>query len=357
MEKISRRQLHLIGIAYALDTTMITLPGQVIGSAKMDAWLSYLLAAGLIALSLWFVSRVMNRFPDQDMFGVLIAKLPIVGKLFAMLYILFFFFILIRDIRIITDFANITLLPMTPLMAIGLLVSLTILFIARGGIEILARMTELWLPLLLLGVLTIPIGLLREFDFRFLAPVLDGGFVPPLTGGWYLAAYLGEVIALPFLFSNSTFRFRDGMVALATGSGALLLLHYYALLSLGEHIPGGMLYPTYEMVRQIRVTDFLDRFDLPLVALYMPTMLTKIAYSLYFVCHGLQRIAPSLEAKIVVTPVSVLALVCSFWFFSNSVQIMNLNRTWPVLALLFEFVLPLLLFAWVSFGKGKRLNV
>lgn len=348
MERISSRQLTFIGAAYVLDATLISVPSQIIGVAQMDAWLSYIIAGSVILFSIWILSKVMSRFPEQDLFKAMINRLPIAGRGISLLYVLFFFIILARDIRMVTDFVNLALLQRTPIVVIALFVILTVIIIARGGVEILARMTELWFPLLFVVVILISLAIFREFEYKFLRPFFEYGVGPSFKGGWYAVSYVGEVIALPLIFSNRTFQFKHGCIALFLGLFVLILLNFYTILTLGTNIPEMTLYPTYEMVRQLRVTDFLDRFDLPIVGVWLPTMLTKIAFSLYIVCHGIKRILPNVSAKIAATPFGILAFVCSFWFFESAIQLYNLNRIWPAFALVFELFIPILLFAFLK---------
>lgn len=354
MERISGRQLILIGIAFTLDSTLVNVPSQVIEAARMDAWLSLLAAALVLTLTMWLISKVMDRYPGKDLFEVMIGAVPFVGKGLALLYTAFFMFILARDVRMIVDFTNITLLPKTPIMLISILIVFTVFIIARGGVEILARMTEIWLPVFIVTIFIMPVTLFRDFDVSYLQPMFAGGIAKPaFEGGWYLVAYIGEVTALPLIFANNAYKFKYGFKALWFGTGLLLLIHYYIILVLGIKFPLRVLYPTYELVRQIRVTDFLDRLDLPLVGIYLPAMITKIAYSLYIVCHGLKRVFPQLSAKQLTMPFAMLAYVCSYWFFSNAVQLTAFNRVWPFIALLYVFVIPLLLFA----AARKRIEI
>jgi hypothetical protein len=69
--------------------------------------------------------------------------------------------------------------------------------------------------------------------------------------------------------------------------------------------------------------------------------------------HGLSRVFPSLSSKQITMPVGVLAFVCSFWFFKNSLQLLNLNRIWPAFALIFELFLSLLLFMIMRSKEGS----
>ncbi|MCI3921616.1 endospore germination permease [Paenibacillus sp. TRM 82003] len=341
---VSSRQLLFIGVGYTLNTTLISLPSQVIAIARMDAWLAYIIAALPIAVSIWLFSLVSRKYPGKDMFEILKERAPVVGRTIGAVYILFFFYILVRDLRMLTDFVNILLLQTTPLMIISLLIVATTILMARAGFEVICRLIEIWLPVLFGVMLLIPVALFREFEYKFFQPFFEYGLYAPMKASWYIVAYFGEVVALPFLLVGQTFRAKTGLLALGFGTAAMVLLTFYTILSLGTFIPSRVLYPTYEMVRHIRITDFLDRFDLPIVGLYLPTMLTKIAFSLYFVCHGLERLVPNYSSRDAAVPFGFLAFVCSFWFFRNVVSVFTFNSSWPYFAIPIVLLLPPLIY-------------
>ena len=155
---------------------------------------------------------------------------------------------------------------------------------------------------------------------------------------------MGELLVLPFVFNRRVFTFRTGVYALSIGTFLLTLLILFNILVLGVHISTRFMYPNHELTRQIRLTDFLDRFDLLLVSIWASAMFTKIGFSVYVVCLGIKRCLPSASEKLLVSPIMVFSMVCSFWFFENSIQLLNLNHTWPALSIVIQFGLPLLLY-------------
>lgn len=341
---ITRRQILMLGLALALDAAVVSLPNQMINLAKMDAWLSYIAAMFVILVGLWFLSRSAARFPGKDLFEALVLRFPIVGRLLSLLIIVFLFYIVVRDVRVLTEFVSITLLPNTPLVMISMLIVLCIVFISRRGPAVIGRMTELWVPLLILFLLSIPFFLFPEFESHYAFPMFYEGLGPPLLGTWYALGYIGELAILPFLFASGRYRFREGFLSLALGTILLVLVHFYLILAMGVHVAGKMLFPLYETVRLIRVTDFLDRFDLPLLLVYLPVVITKASFIMYAVMHGLKRVVPVLSMKELVFPFGVWVFVCSFWFFENSVQLFNMNRVWPVYVIFCTVLIPGLLF-------------
>lgn len=347
MERISGRQVVLIGAVLASAAPLVTMQSQIYAVAQHDAWLFFIPAALLGMLMLWLTASVTRRFPEQDLYSALISRSPILGRLIAVGYILFFLFILARDLRMLTDFVGITLLPNTPVLILAVLVGLCAIGGARGGLEILARMTESFGPTYFLVGALLPLVLLKDFSLQYFQPIIAEGILRPIKGAWVPIAYLGEIVALPLICPPKLFTLRRGLYGFLLGTGLVALLTALGQGVIGHLILERSLYPAYELVRQVRVTDFLDRLDLFFVGIYMPVLLTKIAYNLHVVCHGMQRVASGVSAHLIATPMGLLGVVCSLWFFPTTVQVVHLNRSWPVLALFFQLVIPLLLFAFL----------
>jgi len=344
MERISAYQAGLIGVVCVVAITAIHVPAQMMAFAKQHIYLSCLAGALVSAFSLWLLSRVSFRFPQHDLFEALITRFSAFGRIISFSYLLFFFFVLVRDIRVVTDFTNLFMLQRTPVIVLALLYVISAVLIARGGIEILARMTELFVPIMIILALFFPLLLAKFVNFAAFQPLLDVDWTGVGLGTWYVIPYIGEIILLPFLFVKQTFRARHGLSGLFLGTFLLLIVLVMELLVLGVEITPRMLFPTYALARQIEITDFLDRLDLFMFSLYLPTVMIKISYSLYFICHGLRRVVPRIDAKVVAAPVGLLAMSCSFWFFRSIVGVINLQHLWTGVALIFILVIPLLLF-------------
>jgi spore germination protein len=252
----------------------------------------------------------------------------------------------------VSDFVNIHLLQKTPLMVIAAMVMLTVIFIARGGVEMLARMTELYLPLLFIVVLTLPLLTAKEFEFRYYKPIFETGISGVLQGGYLALSYVCEIMLLPFFLPRKTFRLRSGLIGMGVGVFFLTLLIALNIITLGPHIASRFMYPNIELIRQIRITDFLDRFDIAIVSIWLPSIITKIGYLLYICCHGIKRMMPGVSAKQITTAVGMLAMICSFWFFENTIQLIRVNYVWPVVAILFAVVLPVMMLAFLKPKKA-----
>jgi len=341
-QQLSTRQVILVGAMYTFDSTLISVQSQSVTYAKQHVWLAHVLPFIVMLIVIAMLAKLLARHPGQNLFAILDQARPVVGKPFILLFVLFFLLVIVRDLRSISEFVNISLLPKTPIYMIASIVAMTVSLISRSGIIVLARMTEVFGLTLAVVLLTLPLIMANDFAWLNMLPLARVDYGGVLMGSWYLFSYIGEIVALAFLCTSSSLTFKSGAYAMALGTGLLVILSLLGVLVLGVPLMGRMLYPNYELVRHIHLTDFLDRLDLPLVGLWLPTMFVKIGYSLVVVCLGLRRLIPHGSGKALVAPVGFLSFGLSFWFFENSIQVYNFNRTWTSIAIVFEVLLPLL---------------
>jgi spore germination protein len=344
VEKNTPRQIVLLGVTYLINLTIVIMPGQLINSAHQHSYLSFLPAGAVVLIMLFVLTRSSLRFPGQDLFQSLSSRFPFIGRGIVTLYILFFFWVMVRDIRTMTDYTNIVLLPITPILIIALCITATAVYVARGGAKTIISITELYGPIVMVNLCIIPIIAVRDFDFGLMRPALFVNWRNVSEGSWYIVAYLGQLLILPFIFSGKDYKFKYGLYSMLISLGFLMILTVMPILVLGVEVSERATYPVYDLVRELRITDFLDRFDLILAAMWYPSTLLNIAISLYIVCYGLKTVIPSVSGKMMAAPVGLFAYSCAFWFYENSVQLALFNRVWTLIALLFIVVLPLLIF-------------
>lgn len=353
-QAVTHRQLILLVMLLSITTTLIQPHAQAIYYAEQHAYLSYIPVFLVMISVLWMLSRVQRRFPNQDLFESLVVRHPFMGRVTALLYIMFFLFIFARDIRLIGDYVSITLLETTPISIIILTLMVMAVFIVRGGLGSLIGMSELYITLFLLNSIIVPFMLIQQIDLDNLMPYFDIDMGGVGKGSWYLMSFFGEMVALPFVVKGSDFRFKSVFWGVTIAALLMMLIVVETITSIGVPIASRLVYPSYELARQLQVSDFLDRFDLALAAATLPTMITKIAFDLYFICWGMKRMIPKVSGKVLTGPIALLGFVCAFWFFRNAIQLFRFTREWTWVAILFEVLLPILIFLFLHPRKQDR---
>jgi spore germination protein len=351
MEIISQRQLILIGTSFVLNATLLGPLVQVIQKGGTDAWMSVPIAGLPALVSVWMLAATARRFPDRDLFQALAERRPVAGRIVGLAFIAYFFFLLCRDFRMLVLFINITLLEFTPLFVVAVLILVCTVYMARGGVEVTARVTEMWTFLFAASVLFIPLLMAGDLRIHHLFPMLYDGFMPVLHGSWYLFPFVGEIVVLPFIAGFPTFGFKSGTRGLLLGIVCIFVLLACSLLVLGANVASRFNFPAYEVVRLIQLTDFLDRLELPLVAIWMPTMIAKMAFGLILAGRGLSRMFPALSERELIMPFGSLAVVFSFVLFRDLTEMLVVNRLLPFIGLVFQIGLPLVMLLALRPGR------
>lgn len=353
-QSVTHRQIVLLVLLLSITGTLIQPHAQAIFYAEQHAYLSYVPVVLVMMASLWLISRVQQRFPDRDLFESLVQRFPFLGRVMGFLYILFFFFVFARDIRLSGDYISITLLENTPISIIALSLVVMGVFIVRGGLGSLIGMAELYVTLFLLISVIIPFMLIQQVNMDNLMPYFHVDVAGVGKGSWYIFSFYGEMIALPFVIKGSDFRFKSVLGGMIISALLMMLILVETITAIGVPIASRLVYPSYELARQLQISDFLDRFDLALAAATMPTMITKIAFDLYFVCWGLKRMIPKVSGKVMTGPVALVGFVCAFWFFRNAIQLNRFTREWTWIAIIFEVLFPLVLFVFLRPRKKDK---
>lgn len=157
MKQFTTRQIIMLGVLMEISITLVHAPAQAADYAHQHAYWTCAIAAIVICLPIWAMLRLKQRFPDQDLLQTIVSSHPVLGRMLLVAYLILFLILFARDLRIMTDFVEIVLLPITPIVVVSLILLLTLTFMAKGGINTIVNMAELFVPWLLLTLLTMPL--------------------------------------------------------------------------------------------------------------------------------------------------------------------------------------------------------
>jgi spore germination protein KB len=276
---INHRQISwLVGV---LLTTggITTLNKDLIEIARVDAWFSEIggtLFALVVCALFYYLSRM---YPGKDLFEI---NYELAGKWGGHLLNLFclqhFWLILIRDLSVFSDFMNTTLLIRTPSEIIVYLLIFVIIYYARSSVEVAARVNDILFPLFFGLLFSLPLALANVSAFDRMEPVLGSGISSIVKGNIMATGWYGDIlVAGAFLHTVANARqlyagLRNGVMVTMLG---LTILLFMSINVLGVSVAGRTLYPSYTLVQQVQITDFLDRTELFMFSLWLPAFLIK----------------------------------------------------------------------------------
>ncbi|KAB3532481.1 GerAB/ArcD/ProY family transporter [Alkaliphilus serpentinus] len=173
-DKISISQITSILILTLVGTGILTLPQALAEEAATNGWIIIIVGTLSALLVAFLHSYIVKSFPGKGLFEILEATLGkpvahIIGAIFSLYFIVINSFLL----RIFGEVVKMFLLFRTPIEVIMFFMLATNIYLVRRGIETLARLAELLLPLILIPSLVLFLLTIQGTDFSNLLPVFQ----------------------------------------------------------------------------------------------------------------------------------------------------------------------------------------
>lgn len=322
MESISSYQLLVLTVLYQIGTTVIFAFGSSAGRA---AWISVLISTvvGVFIISIYLLLRKLNPgltlvewYPRH--FGKWI------GTPISWMYALQFIYVGGRIIGDLMSLVPNTILTRTPPVVYLSLLLLVVAYGLFGGIEIIARLGELFLPFLFLIILVDIIFILGSdvIYFQYMKPILGKGWSNILNTVWPLGITqtFGQSIEFAMIWplvkeQNKIAKFT--ILATIISGVFIATLDFFAVFALGESTFSRSIFPVYRLVRLINIGDFLENLDAFSVLLYLATAFFKISMHIYAAIRSIQILTYSKSNKVFIFPVIILVLYVGMNMASN----------------------------------------
>jgi spore germination protein KB len=264
--KISGYQLFVLVTLFEMGSAILFGLG---AAAKQDAWIAVLL--GLISGLLLFLvyHRLFMFYPDIT-FTIYVQKITgkLIGRFIGFLYIVYFIY---QASRILRDFGELlvtTIYTNTPLLVINCLMILTIIYAIHQGLEVIARVGELFFGIIYFmaiigGGLIVFSGLIH---LNNLQPMLENGWKPVLTtvGSQTIYFPFGEMVVftmlLPYLNDQKKAR-KICMSGMILSGINIIITVVVNIAALGVDLMLRTPFPLLSTISKIQIADFIERLD------------------------------------------------------------------------------------------------
>jgi spore germination protein KB len=358
---VTLRQMASTVILFLIGSSSLFALG---GKAEKDAWMSVFIGvlAGLVLLSL-VTLQIQKLEPERNL--IEIYKLyfgKIIGFAFGFIYVIYYCYKCIRNVREFADLSIMLLLSDTPLSVVMLIICLIGGYAVMGGPGVFFRMVEMLLPILLLIYVVLYILLISSglIDFNRLLPFLEKGFKPV----WDAA--IPEIISFPFgemvlflMFWRYVEFKQFSQIMKMTIKGYLFagvfitFMNVVIISSLGS-FAGWSTVPLLQAATYISIGNVFERID-PLVALLFFTAVYVKLTAYYLGASLALAYLLGISLRIAAIPVGLGIFFGSFWFKSYMHQVnvgfeQNLKYHFPI----FQMLIPAVLLIVMLLRKGVR---
>jgi spore germination protein KB len=354
--KISTWQLFWMFTTLEISMSIWLTISPTIAIAKQDAWIS-IAVAGFIGIFVTAVLvKVCQRSPEltlvvfaQKLFGTWI------GKAVAFLYLAVWFSVCADILRIFSLFINQFLFHDTPIWIIAVLMVSAMVYINyAGGVETIARFSELAGPLLLIGiVITLALNVTNLHLSLALPVYADSGAMSILKGSFVNASFLGESMMImmltPFV-TRSQKLMKPTLLAIAVPSLIAVVISFMVIATFGSHIGSTLIFPYFSMVRFINYLDFIQNMDVWIVFIWIFSVFVKLSIYLFINSYGAAQLL-GLKKWRTVLPFAALIVYVTALIPANVIGLLDYaNFVWvPYIFPIFIVGIPILFLLRGSF--------
>jgi spore germination protein KB len=361
--KISALQMGMMMYLAITPTAILTTPAITYKYAKQDLWISPIWAlSGLITVYIAF--RLHNMYPGQNIVQAserIIGRIP--GKMIGLIILFFYLYLNGIVIREYSEFLVGVFLHLTPFIVVSGSMVLVCALAVRGGVEIVGRFAQLFLPAFVFFFLFIAIPIIPDLSPSNMLPVMGEGIMPSISGAGVLQTWFSEYITVSFLLPFVTDRekaAKSTLISLFAVILTLVISNLEILLLLGE-ITGNYTYPFLIVAKYISLAEFFTHLESLHMAIWVLGVFVKICVFFYVFVLGTAQWMNLSDYRPIVFPLSFILILFSVWVAPNLQELIHAISTSVTFSLLTVLVvIPVLLFcmAWVKkrFGRIRTMR-
>ncbi|MED3500780.1 endospore germination permease [Brevibacillus agri] len=342
---------------------ILTLPRSTSAILYEAGWMSPVFGSVIAFVSVWMIAKLSQRFPGMTFveYSTIVwgaKKDSRLGKWLSFPWILAYlgFMYLATGLvsRIFGEVVVTSVLLDTPLEVIIITMFALAFILTLHDLDVVARINELLLPLVLLPVLFIALASFQKAEWNNLLPLFRATG-PSLLKGAYEAVYSFsgyEIMLIFFAYAHENkSKVKAGFYGIAITLVVYTLIVVAGIVVFGYEELQRVAWPTLELVKTTQVPGLiLERLESAFLAVWVTAVFTTVANAYYAFIYGLRQLFnrgmgfQRILSAVMFIPLYFIALwpqniVELFWISSYlGVYSLILNLGIPILYLTMLFI-------------------
>ncbi len=322
MEKtqISQHQFKIITIGSITVTGHLLFVPMVFSIAGRDGWLTIPLALIMGLILALTLSALGASIPGQSIIEMYCSTIgSVLGKIVGLLYACNFALVISVTLGALMDFMTSAFMPGISPIILGFTFLLLCAFAVFLGLESLLRANEFFFPILVTAGVLISVTMMPNKNYKLLLPIMEDGINPILRGSIPLIALLAEMVVIGMIqpYLNKPEALRKSTIVAVLVIGILFVGPLTGPIAVfGEESTLIRLYPTYDEVRQLRLTALGSLSPLA-VLLWIFGSFGKISIFYYATSLSIAQVFGVRNYKKLIIPIGITILILTSVAFPN----------------------------------------
>ncbi len=326
--------------------------------AGRDAWFSLICGFLIGFFVMFFLFQLAKHYPNQSLIQILKQVYGTqLGTFLSLLYVLFFCFVAALTASELAQFTKI-IYPTTPVSMFLFAEFFLVAWVARAGLEVAARATQLLLPGLAVLGLTAALLSLPDKDPRQLLPILDHSFGSLAQGSLIYVMMFSEVIVFGMFLHKTT---EPQLLRKQWRRTWVILFIMFIgpitgpIMVFGEKLAQELAFPTYTEIQFIHLSGIIERLDVLGIMLWTIGSFLRISIFTIGAARGLKDIADEKGDANFVFPVILLTIGLTFSMAPLAREDLHefVLITYPMIPIVMGYLLPAFSL-FIAFLRGYK---
>lgn len=295
-DRITTVQTAVIISNFMLGSGILTLPrASVEKVGTPDVWISVLIGGTVALLVGVFMAALAKLHINQTVYQFtqkLLGKW--VGGIIGIAFVIYFFMTAAYQVRVLSEVTEFFLLEGTPPWVIVMVFIWVSFYLMTSGINPIARLFEVILPITIVIYVLVMLMSLRIFEIDHLRPVLGQGIMPPLRGVQTTSlSFLGvEIILILTAFMDNP---KKSVKAVVYGTAIPFFIYLLTVII----VVGGLsidvvitrTWPTLDLVRSFELSGLIfERFESFFLVIWIMQIYSSFVITYYAAALGLSQV-------------------------------------------------------------------
>ncbi|GAA4852271.1 endospore germination permease [Paenibacillus vulneris] len=320
--KISAGQLGILTLLLVGATGILTVPSITAKHAERDMWMSPVWGSISGFLTIYIAFQLEKLYPNKS---IIEYSEAILGRWLGKISGLFVLFFLLHScggvVREYGEFIIGAFLQRTPLPVVIWSLVITCSFGVRGGLEVLARCSQVFFPICVVIFLVVVVSLIPDLKPHHILPVLEFGLTPSLEGSiiphsWFVQFFLISFL-LPFLGKGNGKGLLWGNISVTSLMLIFVVTNLTCLFLFDDKLTSRLTYPVYTAIRFSNPAGFLSHLESLVMMFWIMAGFVQTSVWYYSLVLGCAQWLGLSDYRPIVFPMGMLIAMNAVWVAPN----------------------------------------
>ncbi len=297
---VTSKQMALFTFVTQTGLGVIILPTVMAKEVGHDGWISLLISGAMAILLSGLFALLLSRYEDKGIYDInklIFGKM--IGTVFNILLLVYLLLAAARGVRIFTLFLRLTVLPLSPPLAISPFILLPSIYLVYQGLKYVCRFKYISVLSYVIVVLFMAL-IVKQSRLSFLMPIGEAGVIQIVSSiQKSFMAFIGLELIV-FLFPEITDKkkaFKWHMLASAFSTLLFVITVGVSTALFGEHFLKIQTIPLFNMARAYNA-PIIERVDIYIISLWFIVMGCAMRAYMFTAYYSLQKLFKMRNTKL-----------------------------------------------------------